>query len=305
MLASPSTISHPTSVNNSNPHTPASDSYSPIPPHLPPSPQPHGLPASFTMLDMELLHFWTTTSVEEFIDCRDSVELFRTTVVKIAFEYDFLMHEILALSASHLARLNPAAAEKYIRASDSHGATALALFQPQIAALTPQNCHACFAFSTTLFVHAWASQDVSRPSALFFRPSSPALVPDDNHGIQWVKLHRGAQSISKAIYPVLASGPLEMVFAPWRPLQEDRNDPLLGSEARLFDDLTEAWHSSTTLTPNDKSVLDVALSKLKRVFSMLTYNLNIPKLNIVMAWFPMISEEVCFFQSTTLIFLSQ
>ena len=248
---------------------------------------------NFNMLDMELLHFWTTTSVEGFSDSRDSVELFRTTFVHLAFEYAFLMHEILALSALHLASIRPHDADLYVRASDTHVAIALALFQPQVAQLTPANCHACFAFSTTLFVHAWASQDVSKPTALFFKPSSSAALTDDNQQIQWVKLHRGAQSISKAIYPVLASGPLEMVFAPWRPLKEDRPDPVLEHEARLFEDLTEAWHLSPRLTEEDMAVLDLALGKLKRVFSMLTYNLNIPKLNIVMAWLPMIPEAVC------------
>lgn len=294
MLASPTTAGHPNSAPGSSAHTPNAEGYSPVPPQSTPSPNPSLNPTTFNMLDMELLHFWTTTSVEGFTDCRDSVELFRTTVVQLAFEFPFLMHEILALSALHLSRLRPDNAEHYVRTSDTHVATALALFQPQVAQLTPQNCHACFAFSTTLFVHAWASQNVSRPSALFFKPTQSTNAPgeEDGHQIQWVKLHRGAQSISRAIYPVLASGPLEMVFAPWKPLKEDRPDPLLGSEARLFDDLTEAWHSSPRLTNEEKEVLDVALSKLKRVFSMLTYNLNIPKLNIVMAWFPMISEEV-------------
>lgn len=88
------------------------------------------------MLDMELLHFWTTQSSEGFIDFPDCVELFRTTVVEIAFEYPFLMHELLALSALHLARLRPEKSKEYVQSSDAHAATALNLFQPQIASLS-------------------------------------------------------------------------------------------------------------------------------------------------------------------------
>lgn len=297
MLASPTTTTNPSSsVPNSATHTPKAESYSPAPPKLTPTPNPTLLPANFNMLDMELLHFWTTKSVDGFIDCRDSVELFRTTVVDLAFQFPFLMHEILALSAVHLASLRPNNENIYFEASHSHVDIALALFQPEVASLGAGNCHACFAFSSTLFVHAWASQKISQPSTLLFKPSNLVVSPEDKVQIQWISLHRGVQSISRAVYPHLATGPLKMVFAPWRSLKDDRPDPLLGHEARLFDDLMEAWHSSPRMTTSDIAILDIALSKLKRVFSMLTYHLNIPKLNIVMAWFPMIPDEACVHQ---------
>lgn len=136
MLASP----EPTSTSVS---TPSSASF---------------LPAKFTILDLELLHFWTTETVQASIDFVEGVELFRTTVVQMAFEYPFLMHEIFAMAAIHLAQLRPQKRSHYIHAADSHSATALSLFQPEIANLTAENCHACFAFSTSISMHAWATQ---------------------------------------------------------------------------------------------------------------------------------------------------
>ena len=239
------------------------------------------------MLDMELLHFWTHTSADVFIDVQCNIDLFKSTVVEIAFEYPFLMHELLAISALHLARLRPEKSSFFIQTSDDHAATALALFQPQIANLTAENCHACFAFSTTLFVHAWAIQDTAKPTALFFRPKALPTEPEIVN-IQWVKLHRGSQTILQSIYPVLADGPLEVIFTPWRYLDPDRHDPLLPGESRLFEDLSEAF---TSLSATSQAILTEALHKLKRIFSMLTYYPNISKLSIVMAWFPMISED--------------
>lgn len=298
MLVSLTTATNPSSsAPSSNAHTPNGESYSPAPPKPTPSPMLTTLPSSFSMLDLELLHFWTTKSVDGFIDCRESVELFRTTVVGIAFNFPFLMHEILALSAQHLASIRPHDAKMYIEASCAHSGIALTQAQPEVGSLTPQNCHACFAFSSTLFVQKWASQDVNKPSTLLFKPTNYVSETDDSQQLQWISLHRGLQSISRAVYPHLSAGPLAMVFAPWRDLKDDRPDPLIGNEERLFDDLTEAWRSSSRLTKEDIAVLDIALSKLKRVFSMLTFSIKIPRLNIVMAWFPMIPDQVHFYHS--------
>jgi len=165
MLASPS----PTST------TPGSNSIS-NPPPTPISLQP-ALPANFTILDLEILHHWTTRSVESFVDFESCVNLFKVTVVEMGFEYPFLLHEILALTALHMSRVKPHKAAIYRHASDTHLATGLALFQPEIANLNINNCHACWAFSTMTFTHAWASQEPTKPSTLFFTP--PISILDD------------------------------------------------------------------------------------------------------------------------------
>jgi hypothetical protein len=268
-----------------NPTTNESSPAASITPELPPS-----LPANFTMLDLELLHFWTTQSVQQFVDFENCVELFRTPVVDMALEHAFLMHELLALSALHLSRLRPHKAAIYNQASDNHAATALALFQPEIANLTTKNCHACFAFSTILWVHAWAAQDLSKPSTLFFPPKS-GVQGNDSMTIQWVKLHRGSHGISQTLYPVISTGPLEPLFSPWKDLDEDRYDPLLENEKRQLGDLAEAWKNSPSIPDEKKEILDTTLKSLRRIFSMLTYNLNISKLSVVMSWFSIISEE--------------
>jgi hypothetical protein len=126
----------------------------------------------FMILDLELLHFWTTETAQQSLNFHEGVELFRTTVAQMAFEYSFLMHEILAIAAIHLATLRPQKRSTYKHVVDSHVATSLSLFQPEIANLTTENCHACFAFSTCISKHAWAAQDLDKPSSLFFKPSS-------------------------------------------------------------------------------------------------------------------------------------
>jgi len=241
------------------------------------------------MLDLEILHWWTTTSVVSFIDFDACVTLFRITVVELGFIHSFLMHELLSLSALHLSKVRPHKAAIYQHASDTHLATALSLFQPEIANLNSSNCEACFAFSTMAFTHAWASQDPKKPSTLFFAPTAGLMDPDIVH-VQWVKLHRGSVSISTNLFPSLKEGLLEPLFAPWRGIDPNRNAPVPPVEDAQISALAGAWLISS-LSQEQKDILDRELHTTRRIFSMLAYNPEISKLSAVMSWFSMISDD--------------
>jgi hypothetical protein len=271
--------------------TPQSASSPPPPSPIPPSLH-SPLPAQFSILDLELLHFWTTKSSSTYVDFSACIELFKVTVVQLALTHQFLMHEILSMSALHLSLLSSIPSEKarYVHSSSSHLATALSLFQPEIANLTTANCHACFAFSTLIFTHSWAAQDKTKPSALFFVPKDPGSVDGEN--VQWVKLHRGADAIIKGLRLELRAGPMGPVFQPWAGLDPNRPDPLRDIEERELSFLPSAWNSpSCALNIQQKDTLDFTLTKLRRTFSMLDFNPEISKLSVVMAWFSWISED--------------
>jgi hypothetical protein len=267
----------------------ASGSISPVSSMPAPALQPTALPANFTMTDLELLHFWTTQSISSFVDFQSCITLFQTTVVELGLTHPFLMHEILSLAALHLSDLKPARSGHYRHASDSHLATGLSLFQPEIANLSAENCHACYAFSTMVFTHMWASQENDNPSALFFAPSSMQqeldLVP-----VQWIKLHRGSTQIMEDLNDLITEGPLEPLFRPWKGLDPNRPDPLPPSEEEQLSKLPNTWASSR-LSPTEKVTLSTILKSLRRVFNILAYNPNISKLSAVMSWFSMLSEE--------------
>ena len=199
------------------------------------------------------------------------------------------MHEILSLAALHLSKVKHGQAGHYRHMSDSHLATGLSLFQPEIANLSIENCHACYAFSTMIFTHTWASQENDKPSALFFAPSSMRqdmdLMP-----VQWIKLHRGANQIMDNLSELITEGPLEPLFRPWKGLDPNRPDPLPPIEEEQLSKLPHTWTSSS-LSPEDKETLNAVLKSLRRVFNILAYNPNISKLSAVMSWFSMLSEE--------------
>jgi hypothetical protein len=245
------------------------------------------------MLDLEILHWWTTRSVESFVDFESCIRLFRVQVVELAFTHPFLMHEILAISALHLSKVYPHRATVYHHASSTHLATALSLFQPEIANLSVSNCEACFAFSVFVFTHAWASQDPMKPSTLFFAPAKP--VVEDNldmvNAPQWVKLHRGSITVITKIFPSLKEGLMEPLFAPWKTLDPSAPFPLLPVEDEQLNALATAWTSASSLSQGQKDTLDATLISTRRIFSMLAYNPTISRMSAVMSWFSALQDD--------------
>ena len=94
------------------------------------------------------------------------------------------MHEVLALGASHLAYLRLAQSKAYLSASTRHHHLALTGYRQTLAAITPQNCHACAAFSLILSVFAWACPD--RRGTLF-------LPEPDTDAVELISILRGGK----------------------------------------------------------------------------------------------------------------
>jgi Fungal specific transcription factor domain len=237
------------------------------------------------MLDMELLHHWTTVTCQLSIDFASGRELHRTVLVQYGFDYPFVMHLLLAITARHLEHLRPQKQSVYKHAADSHAAAALSLFQPEIANLTTENCHACFAYSTSLGLYTWASQALDKPSTLLFNPSSNYQSAD----IQWVRLHRGATTILASMWHLLENGPCHCLWDDWKDLDEDRPDPLRPDDEVYFNQLPEAWKD---LPEQQKEVLDKNLKVTTRVLSMVDFPVGPGKLASGMSWFSHISDEL-------------
>ncbi|KAH9217055.1 hypothetical protein DL95DRAFT_295802 [Leptodontidium sp. 2 PMI_412] len=245
-------------------------------------------PENYTMQDLELLHFYTTTYSDHFFEDPKLIEIYRTTVVHLAFDYPFLMHEIMSVAALNLAILRPQKRASYLHASDTHAATGLSLFHSEISNLNEHNCHACLAFSALIFTNAWAAQDVNKPSTLFFSASSD---DEDYDQIKWIKLQRGTKALISTAWPTLVNGPLAAMFVPWKDLDPNRADPLPEDEERRFQELAESWSVASTVSEERRKILDGALRDTRRVFSMLTLFPELSKITIIMAWLTQISDE--------------
>ncbi|KAH8819927.1 hypothetical protein F5884DRAFT_762171 [Xylogone sp. PMI_703] len=248
---------------------------------------------NFSLLDLEILHFWTSTSAFEFLDFPSGARVFQVNFVQEAINYPFLMYEILSLSALHLAYLRPDRASIYRNIATSHHATALSLGQAELRGISSENCHACFAFSTMIYIHAWASQGAEGASNLFFRSESL-----DDVGIQIVKLHRGALAVIDGnIFQLVINGPLGPLLEAWRDFDKMKGSqpPLPPDEQRHLEALAEAWNARSArqlpLPLPHIEILEKTLFTLKMVFSLSAYNREISSLSSAISWLTMIPDE--------------
>ena len=158
----------------------------------------------FKMLDFELLHFYTSATALTMSSLPRRQLVWQNVIPKLAFPQPFLLHGLMALAALHLARLDSSRREMLYAEASVHHDTALAVFRTVMQHITPQNCDACFAFSSVLITYAWASPNSS--SNLFFVDNSSPT--NDDGTVEWVRLLRGSCTVLLAASEWLKEGPL-------------------------------------------------------------------------------------------------
>ncbi|RDW64671.1 hypothetical protein BP6252_10322 [Coleophoma cylindrospora] len=240
------------------------------------------------MLDMELLHHWTqTTGPSTFPGGKFGVALC-TTFVELAFQHPFLMHQILSISALHLAQVKPELAGPCRLASATHQDQGLSLFQPALARLNCQTSDACFAFSALVTIHTWASLSDSSSCSPFLEE------PPQDRGsvhIQWMKVHRGHRAVIRAVGPEIQAGVLAPMFSTWKGFKDCATAPLPPTEKEHLDAVAASWESSS-LPASIKRTLDKALGNLRRamyVAASSEYPVTIQE--AALAWLSIVPEE--------------
>lgn len=83
--------------------------------------------------------------------------VWRQDVPEEAKEHMFLMHQILAVTAFHLAVLEQHQCQRYLSQAFQHQHHAIVGINSEVNKITSQNCHALFAASSLLFFGAFAA----------------------------------------------------------------------------------------------------------------------------------------------------
>lgn len=94
-----------------------------------------------------------------------SRHLWQMEIPREAIAYPFLMHQILSVSAFHLASLDSSQNQTYLSRAFYHQQYAICGIKEEVTDITPINCHALFIASSLLFFGAFAttSQATARP----------------------------------------------------------------------------------------------------------------------------------------------
>lgn len=158
-------------------------------------------PVSLELQTTEVFHhyYYCTAYTGLCLAPADSLHIWQESIPNIALSYPFLMHGLLAISALHLAYLNPARRSELVTFASCSEQIALPLFRKMIPKVDQSNVHAIFAFSGFVvpYIIATSNGECGIPSL-------------DNATPHWFLAIRGFLSLLSNNLTELARGP----FAP-------------------------------------------------------------------------------------------
>ncbi|PVH14494.1 uncharacterized protein CXQ87_002635 [Candidozyma duobushaemuli] len=194
-LAAAQSASIPLQQTTSNQEKPTATQTSPsISPNVstPPMPNPMQMAASgagsLNMLDLKLMYHYTSQVSNTITGAGISdTDIWNHDVPMLAFQYPFLMHAILAFSATHLSKT-----EKGLdHCVTSHRGDALRLLREAILDINTNNTDALVASALILIMDSLANASV--PSS-----TSPKSLPAS----AWIFHVKGAATILTAVWPL-------------------------------------------------------------------------------------------------------
>ena len=187
------------------------------------------------LLDLKLLHHFTTKTAQTLSGTPDARLCLSTSLVELAMQHEYLLHSILALSAFHVVSqrehgnyTQPLIAdfprEVYLQAAYKHHESALKGYRYSLSSVTTANCHGTFGCSVLLFITTFA------------RPTESAVSPGPSknnqidvwlgfHLSEWIILIRGLPSIVgySEFRIALFNGPLAPMMSAGDRARDDTN----------------------------------------------------------------------------------
>jgi hypothetical protein len=102
---------------------------------------------------LRLIHHYALSTSTSISDSQAAVLMNRDVIPALAFEHDFLLAGLLAVTSLHLAILNPCALHN--DAALKHHSQALTLIRPHLLHITPDNVYALFSFSCMIVCYSF------------------------------------------------------------------------------------------------------------------------------------------------------
>lgn len=144
--------------------------------------------SSLNMLDLRLMYHYTTKVWHTITDAGISdSKIWSDDIPLLAFKYPFLMHSVLAFSATHLSR-NERGLDQCVTC---HRAEALRLLREAVLEMSPENTDALVASALILIMDSLANASLPTSSSIKALPPSA-----------WIFHVKGAATILTAVWPL-------------------------------------------------------------------------------------------------------
>jgi hypothetical protein len=131
----------------------------------------------------------------------EPTDFWNDTAVEVSFQYPYLLHGLLSVSALHLAYLRKEQKESYVLIARHHQDVALPQFRGDLQNITDENCHAVLIFSRLQAVYTLASIRLLGLSLALMSPHSNDPLET------WLRLFRGKTTLWSTTMSSIKHGP--------------------------------------------------------------------------------------------------
>ncbi|KAI1633020.1 hypothetical protein F4809DRAFT_51302 [Biscogniauxia mediterranea] len=164
-------------------------------------PESPGIPAWVS--DLELMHHFTATAWKTLPRSDEIQRIWQIEIPKLALEYEFLMHQLLCVSASHLVSLGHDKAKKFASLASHHQNNAIKGLRGVLGSIDESNCHAVFLSASLLTISAFAASCDHH---------EPKPQPGIGHLLEIFYLMRGMSEILNSHEKTILKSPIGFIL---------------------------------------------------------------------------------------------
>ncbi|KAK8123113.1 hypothetical protein PG984_011783 [Apiospora sp. TS-2023a] len=155
----------------------------------------------FTVLDLELLHHYTTSTGPTLSSDPVTRHYYLVDVPKLGFSHPHVLYSILALAASHLGHFRPESRQYYYAEATARHTAATSIAAPLLSNISVENSVPMYCFSSLTMFISFANLKDDDP---FFDASN--VIPG------WLTLFRGMRTILEANGRAMLSSSIAFLF---------------------------------------------------------------------------------------------
>lgn len=216
--------------------------------------------------DLELMHHYTSITWKSLPRGLELREVWQIDLPKLAFSFDFLTHQILAISAAHMAFLHPDLSNNYSTQASQHQNKATHGLRSILTTIDESNCHAIFSAASLLSIASFAA--LSNPRTRHANPGMEDLL-------QVFLLIRGMHGVLTSYENIIKIGPIGDLL---RTGTYQSNTPFL---SEIEAELNSMSYENMDLSDfHCREAVSLLLGWIRHARS----HASLPELRVVMTW---------------------
>ncbi|QGI67522.1 hypothetical protein CEK26_011474 [Fusarium fujikuroi] len=219
----------------------------------------HAISQTLELNQLQLLHHWTVHTSVDLCRCSKTLHIWQEALPEIGFQYPFVLHALLGLSALHIAYTYPTQRTRSWLVGMYHHNEALTGFRQELCLITKENSEALFTWSICNVLYIFATSNPLHQGIDGSPTSSTSAQKERVLGTEWIPMIRGLKAVLEPTHNHIRLGRMKAIMSTgnWYELDPDQEsqDP----EDAHFCRARESWNDS-----DSAEVYEEALQVLRK-----------------------------------------